>query len=324
MSVSVTGNICDLKRIYEGDSGYNYSLPQGVLAGFLVGKGFPNGCDYTPEERAQLEQDINTQYRQIWDDQLQQIPAMALITAGAPGAGKTVLLEQFHQGLIKGGHRLAYTDPDAVCLKKGMPTTYEAELALTDGTPGSRLAVYNKWRAGSNASAHLMLANWIQAKIPFCFGTTSTGDKTCLLFKLLKDRGYQINLIHVTAPDEVRWGSIQERDKTFVQTTQEDIVEKGKLLPQRMMDTYLKYADCIDFYYRSEVTEDPSLVAIWTRTDAGRGTLDIKDADLYDSVKEIHNAAIVALKMPRLSWEETVEKQSSVTEGALDVRVVGQ
>jgi hypothetical protein len=54
-------------------------------------------------------------------------------------------------------------------------------------------------------------------------------------------------LIHVSAPDDVRWGSIQERDKTFVQTTEQDIKEKWLLLPQRINDTFLKYADRLSF-----------------------------------------------------------------------------
>ena len=50
------------------------------------------------------------------------------------------------------------------------------------------------------------------------------------------------------APDDVRWACVKQRDKTFAQTTEQDVIEKGLLLPQRINDMFLAYADRIDFY----------------------------------------------------------------------------
>lgn len=67
----------------------------------------------------------------------------------------------------------------------------------------------------------------------------------------------------MTASDAVRWGSIIARDKQFVQTTEADIRDKGKMFPQRIRDTYLKYADEIEFYYRDAVDQNAILAGKW-------------------------------------------------------------
>lgn len=46
-----------------------------------------------------------------------------------------------------------------------------------------------------------------------------------------------------------------------VQTTEQDVREKGLLLSQRINDTFLKYVDEIKFYYRDGVKQDAVLAA---------------------------------------------------------------
>jgi hypothetical protein len=230
------------------------------------------------------------------------------MTAGAPGAGKTTKM----RADLRGENR-AYNCPDDVCLQ-GQTRTYWVDIESGDGSKAARLAAYNKWRPGSNAAAHLILANLIREGYAFYFGTTSTGPATSTFFEFLKMNGYQIRLIHISAPDDVRWASIQERDKTFVQTTETDVREKGFLLPQRIMDTYLKHADIIEFYYRSGVSKDAELGATWVRNkgEAKLGTLEIVAPLEYGAIKDIHNAAVTALGRPELSWEATVEANSEI------------
>lgn len=174
---------------------------------------------------------------------------------------------------------------------------------------------YNKWRPGSNAATHLILGNLIREKCAFYFGTTSSGPATANFFEFLKKQGYKIRLIHVSAPDYVRWDSIKERDKTFVQTTEQDIKEKGLLLPQRINDTYLKYPDEIEFYHRDGVHQDAIFAAKWRRNEEGSkkiGSLQIIDSDRYEKIKAIHNGAVEILKRPELRWESTVEQSSDI------------
>ena len=122
-------------------------------------------------------------------------------------------------------------------------------------------------------------------------------------------------MIHVTAPDDVRWDSIKERDKTFIQTTEQDVKEKGLLLPQRINDTFLGFADVIEFYYRDAVQQDAQLAATWTRNQDNTGPLGLLQITIpsqYEKIKAIHNAAVTTLKKPELLWESTVEAKSKM------------
>lgn len=305
----VNYNVCDLSLIYNKDSGYEYSLPKSVLESFISGKAFDNPVVYSEEESKNLKDDI----RYIYQDIMDKNPAkdcIAIMTAGAPGAGKTIKLKQHLETNRIAGKNFAYICPDDVCLPKQMKT-YKASIDPTNQSMQAKQSAYNKWRPGSNAATHLILGNLIREKYAFYFGTTSTGPATGKFFDFLKKQGYKIKLIHVTAPDDVRWESIKERDKTFVQTTEQDVREKGQLLPQRISDTYLAYADEIEFYYRDAVNADAILTARWLRNEnhsSCLGSIKILSTERYEKIKKIHNAAVETLKRPDLTWELTVDK----------------
>ncbi len=309
MHSPVNNDVCNLSLIYN--ESFQYSLPKKILEGFLSGKAFDHPEVYTIEESERLCTDINELYQSILTPKSVQ-ENVAVISAGAPGAGKTVKLRQDLEANVALGKNYAYICPDDVCLKN-QKRTYVADIEDSDQSTPARQSAYNKWRPGSNAATHLILGNLIREKYAFYFGSTSSGPATNKFFEFLKDQGYTIRLIHISAPDEVRWGSIQERDKNFVQTTEQDIREKGLLLPQRINDTYLKYADEIEFYYRDEVKCDAVLAARWLRNQDPSelaGTLQILDQKQYDQVKSVHNAAVELLKRPELLWEGTVEANS--------------
>lgn len=299
--MATTFDVCDVRHIYN--EGYQYSLPQKILEGFLAGTEF-GYSGYTTEEVALLKADINQIFQRI----ISLNPpknCQALITAGAPGAGKTTLL----RAQLKADS--AYIDPDDVCLRQ-MELTYQTELAAgmalisaktftsneacEQAVKELREKLYAKWRPGSNAACHFILANLIREKIEFYYGTTATAPQTRLFFNFLKQNGYAIHLLHLSAPDQVRWDSIQERDKTFIQTTQEDIFSKGKLLPERIRDTYLALADTIAFYFRAVFDEPAVLAATWIR---GKG-LHVNDSKAYEAVQVVHNKTCP----DELKWEK--------------------
>ncbi len=297
--MSIMCDVCAVDSIYG--NGFEYSLPKDVLEGFLSGKAFDNCDEYTADESQRLREDIREIYQRMFSFELVKEP-LAVITAGAPGAGKTTLLRRELENNNRPGRCYAYIDPDDVCLR-AQARTYQADL---EG--GDRLAVYNKWRPGSNAAAHLVLANLIRENYAFYFGTTATGPATGKFLEFLKQRGYQIRLLHVTAPDDVRCESIKERDKTFVQTTEQDVRAKGDLLPQRINDTFLAYADEIEFYYREAVHADAQFAAKWVRNQEGTealGILQIIDPFQYAQIKAIHNAVVERLERPDLQWGST-------------------
>ncbi|NGX31338.1 MAG: hypothetical protein K940chlam8_00704 [Chlamydiae bacterium] len=308
-----TDDICDLSLIYKEDLSYSYSLPENILISFLHGKAFDYPNFYTHDELEKLKADINDLFHEI----MSKNPVknnIAIISAGSPGSGKTTLLWQKLQEETQAGYNYAHVSPDEVCLK-GQKRTYVADIEAGDRSKEAREQAYTKWRPGSNAATHLLLANLIRKKYAFYFETTCSSPQTCKFFEFLKKQGYRIKILHVIASDKVRWDSIQERDKTFIQTTEQDIREKGLLVPQRINDTFLKYVDEIEFYYRKEVSQDALLAARWIKNDdtfESLGTLKVINSEAYENVKATHNIAIEILDKPELKWEATIESVSSI------------
>lgn len=306
---SMNYNICNTDSIYS-ESGYSYSLPQAVLDSYLQGKAFDHPKEYSDEELANLKEDINGLFHKIMNSKPAK-GAEAVISAGSPGSGKTTLMRQLL--VSQEGNKFAYVCPDDVCLKEQLKT-YVNDVAAGNQSFEARKAAYTKWRPGSNAATHLLLANLINEKFSFLFGTTSSSPFTFKFYEHLREQGYKIKVVHVSAPDDIRWKSIKERDKEFVQTTEEDVKEKGDMVPQRIHDTFLKYADEIEFYYRSEVTGDAKLAVRWTQTGSvkePKGTLQVLNNEVYNDVKKIHDAVINRLGKPELKWEAAVESIST-------------
>ncbi len=120
----------------------------------------------------------------------------------------------------------------------------------------------------------------------------------------------------------MRIDSIHERDKNFIQTTDQDIQEKGDLDPQRILDTYLKFADRIDFVYRDDVHSKAKHTATWIRSPDSdnilkKGSLTIIKEKLYNEIKKIHNAVCDKLEKEDLKFENTLEELSIVTNVSL-------
>lgn len=302
-----TSEILDLARIYGAD--FSYSLPRTELEKYFSGRAFDHKENYTPEQQARLHADITRLYEQVIPKQPSQYnPPEAILTAGGPGVGKTMLMRSLAQSTA-----YPYICPDDVCLREGMPDSYLADIIASNRSATSRLELYNRWRPGSNAATHLILANLIRKKHPFYFGTTSSGPFTWKLLELLQQQGYQITLLHVSSPTDICFKSLQKRDQTFIQTTEEDVRNKALLVPQRVHDTYFKYASKIEFYYRDEVDSDARLAATWIRTAPEYGSLAIQNQADYRKIQEIHDAVATQLQRPELYWKECVEKKSTLT-----------
>ncbi len=273
-------NVCNLDSIYHKD--FAYSLPRETLESFLSGAAFDNPTPYSQNESKNLEDDINDLFQALVPSEPKQV---AIISAGAPGSGKTTLIRQ----QLKAEANYPYVCPDDVCLK-GQTRTYLTDIKKNGNSFEAKKGAYTKWRPGSNGATHILLAHLIKEKRPFYYGTTCSSPMTYKFFEFLKEQGYRIKVLHVSASDDVRWGSIQERDKMFIQTTEEDIREKGLLVPQRVQDTFLPYADEIAFYYRSSVSSDAIPTATWIRKEDGSSELSIHDNEAYEVVQALLNA----------------------------------
>lgn len=161
-----------------------------------------------------------------------------------------------------------------------------------------RKAAYDTWRPASNFLTHIHIADYVAKGSSFIFGTTSSSEQMASTFEYFKDKGYDIRLIHVSAPDEVRVASIKLRDKEFVQTTDEDIREKGNLVPERINDTYMRYADAIEFHYRDKAEGDAVHAATWIYLQG----LTIHNKEAYQAVIELNKA-----KSSETEWPAELE-----------------
>lgn len=291
-----------------------YPVPKEMIRHWLFGYGFDNKNPYNEEELSRVYQDLEeiAQIRFMQPLRKSKTP-IAVLTAGAPGSGKTIVLEnhwknQEHQTNVA----IAYNDPDARVLRY-MEHTWAQDIKATHNTIDSRKNAYTKWRPASNAIAQILQAYILKHKVDFYFGTTSSSDKAKYLYKYLKDLGYYIKVLHVTAPDEVRIASIHKRDKEFVQTSDQDIVNKAIDLAKRINDTFCAYANEIIFYYRDQVEEKAKPVAIWKRISYGKETFQILDQDGFEAVKQIHNQ-----KCLQMQTDSKCEVDSLLLENAIE------
>lgn len=271
---------------------FEYSVPKKMVDDALQGVTFrEKESPYTTIEQESVKKDAQAVWDSVVDNYKHSGPKVAYFTAGAPGAGKTMLLHQLRDKTIP------YIDYDDVSLK-GMKSTYVAE---NDPT----IKAYSKWRPGSHYVTHVVTANLWRLGYSFYFGTTSTSPFTKHTFQKVKDLGYSLKIIHLSAPDDVRIKSNVKRSESWVQVTPEDMIEKGNMLPQRINDTFLKFADEIDFYWRGEVDKDAQLAATWSR----KGGVKVIDLNSYKQIKELHNTQVRALPKydPSLLWENSVE-----------------
>ncbi len=303
-----------------------YPFPQKTYETFFDEKIPEDHSDYTLLERYKVEGDMNRLYNRIIKDAKKSEPPQITVSAGAPGAGKTMLMRRTLESECP---RVAYIDADDVCLREGMPSTYRADLVAgldrlvntCFSTTKEKLVaekkfmreLYTKWSPVSHAATHTILNRLINDRYDIFFGTTASSLDTAKLFKVLKNHGYKIRVLHVTAQDDVRWESIQQRDKTFVQMTRQDIIEKGNLALQRIQDTYLKFSDEVQFFYRSGAQERATLAATWTRGDQKRPVLTVEHDRYYDEIKRIYDEVVCKkLKCPEQRlWEMVVEEPSS-------------
>lgn len=298
------GYVVGIGDLYQGPGKYNYSLPEWILKKFYEGTMF-GGKAYNDNDKKRVDLDCALLYqRHVPKEGVEpEKTPWAVISAGGPGSGKTTIMERDrNEKMAHGDINFAYVDPDAVCMKQ-MENTYLADKQKEEMTLAE---LYTKWRNASNFIFHYLLGNLVRLKQSFYMGTTAAAKETPLFFDLLKP-AYKIRLIHVIAPVEVCKDSIAIRDKTFFQTTKEDIENKPIAVAERIVD-YMKYADVIDFYYR-DAAEAPALLVARYTADAADPRLRLVKLNQkgYDAMKKVHNAICDKLGRKDLLWEVAVE-----------------
>ena len=84
-------------------------MPRPILESYFSGKAFDYNYYYTPLESEHLRADINDLYRGIVKtNPVKEL--IAIVTAGAPGCGKTIKLRQDRDEQALHGKNYAYVD----------------------------------------------------------------------------------------------------------------------------------------------------------------------------------------------------------------------
>lgn len=232
-----------------------------------------------------------------------------IATAGGPGSAKSTTLETFlrSNNLMK---QTVYADPDAVSLRH-MNYTYRESLTYFDFATASSNHIalknaYDKWRGASNYINHeiMQLAfggeYGTDAKYSIAHGSTSTSPHIGSLYQRIKARGYRITLLLCYSNDETKIQSIanREREQGFVQCDPNDVVEKGKMFPERF-DVYFQYANELFFYWNDDLSHKklPFPCAKYFKTTKGDHLI-ISDEKAFTLFCRKYLSDIAALNIP--------------------------
>jgi len=224
-------------------------VPTEVIQDFLI--------PYSQEEKVAIERDRkNIRELCVLQANKGQKKLIYVATAGGPGASKTTILESYlkdHSGFI-------YVDPDQRALKF-MINTYLQEMnnyTLSQSASYHNLLkdAYTKWRGASNYIANSILNEAYAEKFAIAHGTTSTTKHLESFYKKLKARGYRITLLLCSSSEENRLKAIahREAEQCIVQSTHEDIVQKGQIFFENL-PIYFRYADEIRFFWIEDFSQ---------------------------------------------------------------------
>ena len=238
--------------------------------------------EYSPYDISLIKKDLEIIKGLIFRSVVKEKQPIYLATAGGPGSAKSTILETF---LIENqqGKNYVYIDPDRMVMRF-MVNTYISYLSaynIAKKRPYSNLLkeAYQKWRGGSNYISGTLFNKATRGFFNVAHGSTSTSAHIEGLYKRLKKRGYKIILLLCGADKRTRLDLINHRRKiqANVQASKEDIINKGKLFPQRLK-TYFKYADRIYIYW----TQTSPIKSILAAEYSKKKGLVIKDKRSFD------------------------------------------
>lgn len=232
-------------------------VPSHVVQDFLK--------SYSPEELKKIEKD-HVIIKELCFGETLAPKKHYVATAGGPGASKTTVLETYlhaHPGFV-------YTDPDQRALKF-MVHTYivsNNNYAISQSASFQDLLKksYKKWRGASNYIANSILNDAFAKGMPIAHGTTSTAKTMGSFYETLKQQGYHITLLLCVSREDNRLAAVKHRaqHQAFVQSTSEDVIQKGKLFFENF-PLYFKWADDMELYLVEDFSKNALLVGTWTK-----------------------------------------------------------
>lgn len=249
-----------------------------ISSAFVAG----NLNGYTELENQLILDDLNNIRQLCFRDTspAKEAERIYVATAGGPGASKSTILETY----LHAHSNFVYADPDQQALRYMINTYLKGRNNFTISKASNYQDVlasgYEKWRGASNYIACTIMNEAFSKGYNIAHGTTSTAKQVTGLYEKLKACHYKIVLLLCGSTDQNRVGAINHRAATqgFVQSSEQDTLDKGKAFPERFPD-YFKYGDEIHLYWTETFSKGSALAAIY---DTKSKSLTIKNQDALD------------------------------------------
>lgn len=199
-----------------------------------------------------------------------------LATAGAPLAGKSTELDRTVMDEDGDYYNCVKIDPDMWTMKM-MIHSYQGYLmsqgmiAEAKTFKAAQIKAYDLCRPASNYYSLKWMNEAAENGYDIAHGTTMTSPHVGGLMDSIKNKGYDVHLIVLAAPDDIRGQASSYRQETQAnyQSTPEDVISKGAAFHERM-PTYFDKADKLSLRWRNAVQGDAVVAAIY---DKGQKTI---------------------------------------------------
>lgn len=158
----------------------------------------------------------------------------------------------------------ARIDPDVWCLAFMDNAFHDFMMDLErwnvntkEGFKNLQKKAYNILRPASNYMTLEMMNEAFLKRYDIVHGTTSTGGTVENICQKMHLVGREIHFLLCAAPDDQREVARKHREdvEKFYQVTPEDVVNKGKLFPQRM-GLYFTHGDVLEIFWQEKACTD--------------------------------------------------------------------
>ncbi len=213
--------------------------------------------EYTADELNRLYVDLQAVADRVFKNPLQK--RIYITTAGAPGSGKTSLIESY----LSNDSKSAISSYVYINMKKylaWMEKTYQQDIQQSPH-PTDHQEIYNYWKNASYFLSIVFLITSLKCGYAIVQNSTSCTNSTEeFLKKIHFVFHYRITILHITCEDEIRKLSLQNTQiKTQVSAwNEENFTTLGKQFFYNL-PIYLKNSDLVLFFHRK--TEDQIVLA---------------------------------------------------------------
>jgi hypothetical protein len=140
----------------------------------------------------------------------------------------------------------------------------------------------------------------------------ATDPSLPILLQALKEQEYAIKIIHLTAPEDIRFKAFE---KALTAEENQQFYEGAELFASKLSQGYLSTADEVEFYLRNRLDAKPEIAGCWIKTASHplHGDLKVFDVSKMASIARVQNLALKYLAEKNgeanfVSWKDALDK----------------